>query len=436
MVKSLFGPRSTPGPYHYLVEEVVHSDVAALYQQLIRVIDTPTMVSQADDLAAVFLHPFDPRVQDVFAYYGEIKKLVKRVHDLNPLLPEKSRILLPDTVVRALLLRAMKSVPLYKTVLDSFIIKKPEEWATFSADDLYKHLEQINTNSRGISQKPNTKDVDGSVQANAAQVYNKQSEKKPCFSFSRTGACARPNCKFSHDAKPPAAKPDAKVEAKVDAPAAPVACQNCGEGHLTKACKFTGKCGHCGRAGHKETFCKSKKAGKPKALLLNADGSAVHANLLLCVDDGGGMPLALTTKTEDGTLCEQFWADTGANRHIHPSSKAAASFYRREFPIGTAQGERAMTSEGEGSMMLYTPGGSPMPGFGRVVFTKQAAAKLACVGDICDANMVCVFDSAGLRIYKAGEVTISGPTFTQDARDSKTGLYPLQAYQWRTRKQI
>lgn len=27
MVKSLFGPRSTPGPYHYLVEEVSHSDV-------------------------------------------------------------------------------------------------------------------------------------------------------------------------------------------------------------------------------------------------------------------------------------------------------------------------------------------------------------------------------------------------------------------------
>ena len=136
MVKSLYGSRATPGPYHYLVEEVSHSDVAALYQQLIRVIDTPTMVSQADDLAAVFLHPFDPRAQDIFAYYGEVKKLVKRVHDLNALLPETSQITLPDTVVRALLLRAMKSVPLYKTVLDSFIIKKPEDWATLSADDL------------------------------------------------------------------------------------------------------------------------------------------------------------------------------------------------------------------------------------------------------------------------------------------------------------
>ena len=128
MVKSLHGPRPTPGSYYYLVEQVDHSDVAALYQQLIRVIDTPTMVSQADDLAAVFLLPFDPRSQDIFNYYGEVKKLVKRVHDLNPLLPEESRIKLPDTIVRALLLRAMKTVPLYKTVLDSFIIRKPEEW--------------------------------------------------------------------------------------------------------------------------------------------------------------------------------------------------------------------------------------------------------------------------------------------------------------------
>jgi hypothetical protein len=45
MVKSLQGPKSNPGPYYYLVDEVAHSDVAALYQQLIRIIDTPTIVS-------------------------------------------------------------------------------------------------------------------------------------------------------------------------------------------------------------------------------------------------------------------------------------------------------------------------------------------------------------------------------------------------------
>ena len=54
MAKSLFGPKATPGPYHYLLDEVEHYDVAALYRQLTRVIDTPTIVSQADDITAIF----------------------------------------------------------------------------------------------------------------------------------------------------------------------------------------------------------------------------------------------------------------------------------------------------------------------------------------------------------------------------------------------
>src|SRR4051812_22725058 len=41
-----------------------------------------------------------------------------------------------------------------------------------------------------------------------------------------------------------------------------------------------------------------------------------------------------------------------------------------------------------------------VPGFDRVVFTKQAAEKLASVGDLCDAGLVCVFDAPGLKTYK------------------------------------
>ena len=54
---SLKGTGSTPGAFHYLVREVQVGDVAALYRQLARAIETPTIVSQADDLAAVFLTP-------------------------------------------------------------------------------------------------------------------------------------------------------------------------------------------------------------------------------------------------------------------------------------------------------------------------------------------------------------------------------------------
>ena len=41
----------------HTVDEVEHYDVAALYQQLTRVIDTPTIVSQADDITAIFSLP-------------------------------------------------------------------------------------------------------------------------------------------------------------------------------------------------------------------------------------------------------------------------------------------------------------------------------------------------------------------------------------------
>jgi hypothetical protein len=110
--------------------------------------------------------------------------------------------------------------------------------------------------------------------------------------------------------------------------------------------------------------------------------------LAMMADGGGDVSLALSSKAEDGIIRETFFADTGANRHIHHNANAAASFYRMELDIGTAQGSGKMKSEGVGTMLLRTADGVPMPGFNRVVFSKQAAAKLASVGDICDANMV------------------------------------------------
>lgn len=437
MVKSLHGPRPAPGPYHYLLEEVAHSDVAALYQQLIRVIDTPTMVSQADDLAAVFQYTFNPQSQDIFNYYGEIKKLVRRVHDLNDRLPAECRILLPDTIVRALLLRAMRQVPLYKTVLDSVIIKNPDEWMTFSADELYKHLEQVNSNNRGVSIQPQPQ-LEGSVHANTVKVKGKTVS--PCFSYRDSGVCSRKDCRFSHNKSE--SKSDAPYSSKpADSASAPASlCGKCGEKHATKFCKFAGKCSHCGILGHKEEVCMKKKAGKPKAMHLNADGITVVSNLCIVqvpstsvaqivhvADSAGGpSPLqALTMKADDGTLREQFFADTGANRHIYPNSQAAASFNRESISIGTAQGNNSMTSDGVGSMILYTPGGASVPGFDRVIFAKQASCKLASVGELCDANMVCVFNKNSLETYRADDVKIVGKPFTSDARDPQSRLYPL-----------
>ena len=87
-----------------------------------------------------------------------------------------------------------------------------------------------------------------------------------------------------------------------------------------------------------------------------------------------------------------------------------------------------MRSEGVGKTLLYTPGGLLFPGFDNVVFAKQSAEKLASVGDLCDAGMVCIFDSNGLTTYKKENCVISGDVFTNDKRDENTSLYPLTLY--------
>ena len=87
-------------------------------------------------------------------------------------------------------------------------------------------------------------------------------------------------------------------------------------------------------------------------------------------------------------------------------------------------------------MQLYTPGGHVFPGFDNVVFAKQSAEKLASVGDLCDAGMVCIFNSEGLTTYKKDDCVISGKIFTCDKRDTKTSLYPLTRYRKVAEKSI
>lgn len=93
------------------------------------------------------------------------------------------------------------------------------------------------------------------------------------------------------------------------------------------------------------------------------DGSAVRANVLIVEDGFGPNPVCMTVAAPEGKICERFYADTGANRSIHPNSRAAANFYRVELNIGTATGGKSMKSEGVGKLMLYTPSGEKMPGF-------------------------------------------------------------------------
>ena len=88
-------------------------------------------------------------------------------------------------------------------------------------------------------------------------------------------------------------------------------------------------------------------------------------------------------------------------------------FSQLSLDISAASTNSRMRSEGVGKMLLYTPTGLLCPGFDNVVFSKQSAEKLASVGDLCDAGMVCVFDKNGLTTYKDTSIEIKGEVFTR-----------------------
>ena len=149
MLKSLQGQKAAPGPYFYLVEEVIQYDVAGLFAELVRVIDQPTIVSQAVELDGLFSLQCKSS-QDVFSYLTEVKRHVKKVHSMNISLPENCRIIIPDAFIRARLIQCISQIPVSKPFLDSLMIKKPAEWGLLTVDDLYRNLETIAMNHRDV----------------------------------------------------------------------------------------------------------------------------------------------------------------------------------------------------------------------------------------------------------------------------------------------
>jgi hypothetical protein len=126
----------------------------------------------------------------------------------------------------------------------------------------------------------------------------------------------------------------------------------------------------------------------------------------------------------NGMVREVFLADTGSTRSMHPHGRSAVEYSHVSLNISTACVGKTMRSEGVGKMQVYTPQGLSVPGFESVVFSKQCARKLASVGELCDAGLVCVFDKNGLTTYQEKNVKVEGEFFTKDMRD-KNKLYPL-----------
>ena len=430
IVRSLRGNRSVTGPYHYLVDEVQMYDISYLFKRLVEVLEQITICSLDDELECVIKMDFKPEKQNIFAYLGDLRKAIKRLHDVNERIPEGGRILLPDTYVRSRLIRAARQVPVYKPVLDALLIQPVAVWSKLTSDQLYHQLEAVCANEQAVSSQAtfasSSTPIMDSLTANVAQTQSKekQREKKDtCYNFSK-GKCNRNNCRFVHSAQP-----EQNVSEKKTNPQPQAKCQKCGGDHKSKDCKLTDPCAWCKKLGHLEALCRSKKANQPRALQANVDGSQIYAHMLK-VDipsNACAMNISIPPAPPD-TVCEKFMADTGANRSIHPNGRAAANFYRMRLDISTASTGNSMRSEGVGRMLLYTPEGHQFPGFDNVIFAKQSAEKLASVGELCNAGMVCVFDKHGLTTYKEQDFKVSGSIFTRDERDKRTQMYPLTLY--------
>ena len=121
MVKCLQGPKLTPGPYHYLVQQCSVHDISFLFKRLVEVLDTVTICALDDEVYNVTHLDFDPSSQDLFSYLEELRRAMCKLSDLNERLPEEGRVILPESYIRSRLVRAARQVPAYKTVIDNLV---------------------------------------------------------------------------------------------------------------------------------------------------------------------------------------------------------------------------------------------------------------------------------------------------------------------------
>ena len=309
-----------------------------------------------------------------------------------------------------------------------------------TSEELYHKLEAVCANNQSVqaqhSYLPASSSFD-SLTANSVQFKEKKQDsepktRRPCYDFAK-GRCKRNPCPFSHDQAPEGKQNQVQQRRPQPCPRQPSAkCTKCDSAlHATSDCTYSGLCEKCGKKGHKQTVCRSR----PRANLAyepEQDGVSIYSNMI-SVKGMSKKIIAATSSIAvptppNGMVREVFLADTGATRSLHPNGRSAYSFSRVSLEISTACVGKSMRSEGVGTMKLYTPEGDLFPGFDNVVFAKQCARKLASVGELCDAGMVCVFDRHGLTTFQEKNVKIEGKYFTKDERDTKTELYPISLF--------
>ena len=274
-------------PYHYLVDEVDMYDISYLFKRLVDVLEQITICSLDDELEAIIKMDYKPAKQNIFSYVGDLKKAIKRLNDINERLPEKGRIMLPDSYLRSRLVRAARQVPVYKPVLDRLLIMHINEWAKITSDDLYHQLEAVCANDQSVGQQTYTPSNYDTLTANSMQFKEKNkrpnTNKIPCRNFAIGVPCTNNPCTYSHSKGPvPGNKKGEQKNQRNNArpapPTGPPRCTRCdAPDHSYRECQYSGKCPVCERMGHKEKYCWKKKAN---ANFAEADGYDVFANMI------------------------------------------------------------------------------------------------------------------------------------------------------------
>jgi hypothetical protein len=196
ILKSLQGPKSVPGPYYYLVNEVKPYDILKLFQRLCGVLEQVTICSLDDELEAVIKLEFDAKTQNIFTFIADLRKAIKRLDDLNERLPEGGKLILPDTYLRSRIIRAARQLAIYKPVVDALLILPVDKWSKITSEELYVQLEQMCANDRSMKSSVKSPTTQESVVANIANAKKekKKNNQNTCFEFSKSGECSKPNC--------------------------------------------------------------------------------------------------------------------------------------------------------------------------------------------------------------------------------------------------
>ena len=171
-VKCLHGPKSTPGPFFYLTNQVPVYDISHLFKRLSQVLETVTICSLDDEVYNVTHLEFNSSSQDLFGYVEELRIAMTRLQEINDKLPEEGRVVLSETYVRSRVVRAARQISAYKSVIDALVILPVETWASMSLDELLQKLESAQANDLSLvprrppSQHQTYSSIDENVSAN------------------------------------------------------------------------------------------------------------------------------------------------------------------------------------------------------------------------------------------------------------------------------